>query len=107
MRISTLRTSLAESGLALALLLASASALAQNTVTLTANPQTASMPDGQSVPMWGYTCGAVSGTGVSCTGVNGTTQVPAKPGHLCLGLKISGGSLPQPATSIRSNCVGN
>ena len=78
MRISTLRTSLVESGLAVSLfLLASASALAQNAVTLTANPQTASMSDGQSVPMWGYTCGAVSGTGVSCTGVNGTGQVPA------------------------------
>ena len=24
------------------------------------------MPDGASVPMWGYSCGAVAGTGVNC-----------------------------------------
>jgi hypothetical protein len=77
MNFSTLKTSTVKSWLAASLLLfASAAALAQNAITLTANPQTASLPDGQSVPMWGYTCGAYSGTGVTCTGVNGTTQAP-------------------------------
>src|SRR4029077_9707766 len=77
MNFSTLKTSTVKSWLAASLLLfAGASALAQKAITLTANPQTASLPDGQSVPMWGYTCGAYSGTGVTCTGVNGTTQAP-------------------------------
>jgi hypothetical protein len=44
---------------------------AQTTVTLTAAPATASLPDGSGVPMWGYTCGAT--TGGSCAALN--------PGH--------------------------
>ena len=34
--------------------------MAQSTVTLTAAPQTATLPDGQTVPMWGYTCGCAT-----------------------------------------------
>ena len=56
------------------LLLASGAAMAQSTVTLTAGPSTTTLPDGQTVPMWGYTCGAVSGAGVSCTALNGLPQ---------------------------------
>ena len=76
MRINKPRVSLIKSGLAMSLLLfASATALAQSTVTLTAAPASAALPDGQAVPMWGYSCGAVSGTGVSCTGATGSAQV--------------------------------
>ena len=66
-----LKTSIAASLLAL---LGSGAALAQSTVTLTAAPTTTTLPDGQAVPMWGYTCSAPS-TGVSCTAMNGSAQV--------------------------------
>ena len=48
--------------------------MADSTVTLTAEPKNTTLPDGQTVPMWGYTCGAFSGTGVSCTATNGSPQ---------------------------------
>src|SRR2546430_10889073 len=41
------------------LLLASGTAFAQQQVSLTAAPATATMPDGTAVPMWGYTCGTL------------------------------------------------
>src|SRR5215467_597293 len=47
------------------LLLASVESLAQS-VNLSAGPSMASMPDGATVPMWGYTCGTTTGDGVSC-----------------------------------------
>ncbi|MEI6212313.1 MAG: hypothetical protein WCR06_11880, partial [bacterium] len=70
---------------ALALLLGSAVALAQSTVTLVAGPTSTTLPDGQPVPMWGYTCGdaatppaqaasAPSGGGATCTAANGSKQ---------------------------------
>jgi len=48
---------LVKTGFVASILLASAGAFAQSTVTLTASPQSATLPDGQVVPMWGYTCG--------------------------------------------------
>ncbi|HQR71125.1 MAG TPA: Ig-like domain-containing protein [Burkholderiaceae bacterium] len=66
LRVSQLAASL--------LLLASGAVMAQSSVTLTASPTTTTLPDGQTVPMWGYTCGTVSGTGVSCTAMNGSAQ---------------------------------
>ena len=77
MDAKTFNAGLLKSALAAAcsvLLLASASAVAQSVVTLTAAPTSTSLPDGQTVPMWGYACGAVSGTGVSCTAANGVAQ---------------------------------
>ena len=74
------KASLIESGLAASLLfLASASALAQSSVTLTAAPTTTTLPDGQSVPMWGLMCGTFSGaaftyvpgSGATCTTMTG------------------------------------
>jgi hypothetical protein len=54
MKLRKPKASLIKSGFAASLLLlASASALAQGTVTLTAAPTTTTLPDGQSVPMWG------------------------------------------------------
>lgn len=56
------------------LLLANSGALADSAVTLTAAPTTTTLPDGQTVPMWGYACGTVSGAGASCTAANGVAQ---------------------------------
>lgn len=65
------------------LLLAGGAAWAQSaSVQLTASPQSTLLPDGQSVPMWGYTCGDVltaavpSKGGATCTAMNGATQSP-------------------------------
>jgi len=58
MRANTSKAILAKTGfVASILLLASGASFAQNVVNLTAAPTQAGLPDGQSVPMWGYTCG--------------------------------------------------
>ena len=44
-------------------------ALGQQVVNLTAGPAATALPDGSTVPMWGYSCGAAAG---SC-GNTGTT----------------------------------
>ena len=74
-----LKASLIKSGLAASVLLF-ASGLAQaSNVTLTAAPQTTTLPDGQTVPMWGYTCGdsltiPVPSVNATCTAMNGDPQ---------------------------------
>src|SRR5262245_4286396 len=58
MRANTSKAILAKTGfVASILLLASGASFAQNVINLTAAPAQAVLPDGQSVPMWGYTCG--------------------------------------------------
>ncbi len=55
------------------LLLGVGAAGAQQTINLSAGPASASLPDGSSVPMWGYSCGAVvSGSTASCASLNPT-----------------------------------
>lgn len=62
-----------KAGIAAALLgLAATAAQADATLTLTAAPTTTVLPDGQSVPMWGYSCGAASGA--TCTTLTGAAQ---------------------------------
>jgi hypothetical protein len=79
MSATTFKTTLMKAGFVAALLLGSSGALAQSTVTLTAAPQSATLPDGQVVPMWGYTCGDSLQTpspsvNATCTAMNGTPQ---------------------------------
>ena len=64
---------------AIALLSTVGVARAQNSVTLTAARQTALMPDGASVPMWGWVCSTTTApVGATCTQTNGAAQtVPA------------------------------
>jgi hypothetical protein len=50
-------------------------AQAQNTVSLTATRQIALMPDGTSVPMWGWLCG--TGTAATAGGTGGAAAVGA------------------------------
>ena len=54
------------------LLLGVGLAVAQQQINLTAGPTTITLPDGSTVPMWGYSCGApVSGTtAASCAKLN-------------------------------------
>src|ERR1700682_1314323 len=75
MRTYSSKSSLIRSGFAASvLLLASSASFAQvPAVNLTAAPTQAVLPDGESVPMWGYTCGAVTQgivVGTSCAAVN-------------------------------------
>jgi hypothetical protein len=70
MRATKFNASLIRSGLAAAVLLVAATASYAQSVDLTAAPTQAALPDGQTVPMWGYTCGTSTGTGVSCAAAN-------------------------------------
>ncbi len=57
--------------LATVLLLGAGLASAQQQINLAAGPTSASMPDGSSVPMWGYACGSpVSGSSATCSAAN-------------------------------------
>src|SRR5512138_2005884 len=67
MRSNTIQTLLTRSALAALVLLAGASAAAQQQVNLTAGPATATLPDGSAVPMWGYSCDAAQPTGTTAT----------------------------------------
>ncbi len=76
MSASEFRTILVKTGFVASILLASAGAFADSTVTLTASPQSATLPDGQVLPMWGYTCGA--SVNATCTATNGSLQTGGK-----------------------------
>ncbi len=53
------------------LLLGAGVASAQQTINLSAGPTTATLPDGNAVPMWGYSCGAVVTTATAtCARLN-------------------------------------
>ena len=55
-------------------LLAAVAAFGQQQINLTANPTTATMPDGTIVPMWGYFCGtAVTGSTATCAALDPNT----------------------------------
>src|SRR6516165_2161633 len=54
----------------------------QQTINLTAAPTTTTLPDGTTVPMWGYFCGAAAtGSTATCAALNpasvATTTKPA------------------------------
>jgi hypothetical protein len=74
MRFNQFKSGLMKSGLAASvLLLAGGAAFAQQQVNLTAAPSNALLPDGNTVPMWGYSCGAVvSGSTATCAALNPT-----------------------------------
>ena len=63
MRPNTFESMLIKAALvASALLLGSGAAFAQQQINLSAGPATATLPDGQAVPMWGYSCGVAVAT---------------------------------------------
>src|SRR5579863_7475557 len=81
MRLHQLKAILkaAVSGAAVLLLGVGSASAAQ--INITAAPTTANLPDGSSVPMWGYRCDATqpTGTTVSCSALNtkaGSTWSP-------------------------------
>ena len=63
--------------LALGIVLFSATISSAQVVNLTAARQTTTLPDGKTVPMWGWVCGtgtAAATTGATCTAMNGQPQ---------------------------------
>src|SRR5216683_4503283 len=61
MRSTTLKSILKTAMLAMAgLLLTAGASFAQQQVNLTAAPTTTTLPDGTTVPMWGYNCGTAA-----------------------------------------------
>src|SRR6266404_252940 len=56
---------------------AAVAALGQQQVNLTAGPATTILPDGSTVPMWGYSCGAVvtGGSTATCVALNPAAAV--------------------------------
>ena len=64
------------------LLLAAGASFAQSTVTLRAQRQTTTLPDGNTIPMWGWTCGTGPAPGngdaapsaATCSATNGSGQ---------------------------------
>ena len=107
------KASLIKSALAtFTLLMASGAAFADSTVNLTAAANSATLPDGQAVPMWGYSCGA-SPVNATCAAANpnaGTSWSPVvitvPPGNLTINLTnnltfpLSGGGSNSIATSL-------
>jgi hypothetical protein len=49
---------------------AAVAAFGQQTINLTAGPTTITLPDGSTVPMWGYSCGAATGGTATCAPLN-------------------------------------
>ena len=75
MRFNTFKSLLMKSGLAASvLLLASGAAFAQS-VSLTAGASTTTLPDGQVVPMWGYSCSAAAVAPATCATLNPAAAV--------------------------------
>src|ERR1700730_18130735 len=126
MRFNTFKSLLIKSGLAASvLLLANGAAFAQS-VSLTAGATTTTLPDGQVVPMWGYSCSAAAVAPATCVSLTtkaavGTWSpvvITAPPGDLTINLTNSlpaavpetslvivgqlGGGLGTTATSVAS-----
>ncbi len=86
MRSHFVKTSLKTAlSVTLVLLLGALAASAQVTVNLTAHPQSTTLPDGNVVPMWGWTCINPVATSTATTGggtcgtLAGLPQEPAAP----------------------------
>ncbi|MBZ5569653.1 MAG: hypothetical protein LAN64_17640 [Acidobacteriia bacterium] len=89
MRLNDFKTSLKTAVLAVTILLLGVGVSAAQQVNLTAGPTTATLPDGNTVPMWGYSCDAVQPTGstATCAKLN-----PAAPGWSPVVITVPTGS---------------
>src|SRR5260221_2406707 len=75
MRFNQLKSTLNKAVLAVTILLLGASASFAQTVNLTAGSSNAVLPDGQLVPMWGYTCSAAAVAPATCAALNPNAAV--------------------------------
>ena len=110
MRFNHLRSTLKTAVLVTTVLLLGAGlALGQVTVPLSAGPSTALLPDGSSVPMWGYSCDG--GATANCRALNPASvgwspvviTVPTGQAltiHLTNNLSFAGGNIPTSLTIV-------
>src|SRR5580704_5302383 len=70
MRSNNFKSALVKSGLAASVLLLVSAVSHAQSVSLTAGPSTAYLPDGSAVPMWGYSCGTVAPVTATCAKLN-------------------------------------
>src|SRR6516162_2729937 len=78
MRFNSLKTCFKTVLITAVLLLGAGAAVAQQQVNLTAQPTTTVLPDGTTVHMWGYACGAVvTGSTATCAALNSSPSVVA------------------------------
>jgi hypothetical protein len=86
------------------LLFAAVATYGQQTINLAAGPTTVTLPDGNVVPMWGYTCGAAvaptSGPAATCAALN-TAAAGWSPVVITVPVNTSG------ATSLTVNLTNN
>jgi hypothetical protein len=75
MRFNTFKSLLMKSGLAASVLLLASGASFAQTVSLTAGASATTLPDGQVVPMWGYSCTAAAVAPATCVSLNPTAAV--------------------------------
>src|SRR2546430_73606 len=75
MRSNYLEATLKTSVLAAIILLLTVGLSSAQSVTLTATRQTTTLPDGNTVPMWGWVCGTgTAAGGATCSALNGLAQ---------------------------------
>src|ERR1700726_4666349 len=95
MRLNKLKLVLIKSGLAASLLLLAGGAALAQSVSLTAGPSTATLPDGTAGPMWGYTCTNAAVAPATCAALNTHTSgwspvvITVPPGPLTINLTNS------------------
>src|SRR6266436_6593892 len=78
MRSNYLTSTLKAATLAVTILLLTAGLLSAQTVNLTASQQSTTLPDGNIVPMWGWTCGAaMTGSTATCSALTYNTATGA------------------------------
>jgi hypothetical protein len=71
---------------------AAVAAFGQQQVNLTAAVTTTTLPDGTTVPMWGYSCGAVvSGSGATCAALNPAAGATWSPVVITIPATAAGG----------------
>jgi hypothetical protein len=74
MRVLSCKTSRLIQGLAASVLLLASHVSQAQTVNLTVAPTSTTLPDGQTVPMWGYHCNDAGSNGATCAAANAAVQ---------------------------------
>src|SRR6202022_1224960 len=112
MRSTTLKAVLKTAISAVAVLLLTAGASFAQSVNLTAAPTTATLPDGQVVPMWGYTCTGTPVAPATCAASNpnaltgwSPVVITVPPGNLTINLTNHLPTPPAAATGIPTSLM--
>src|SRR6266481_3005160 len=111
MRSNYLKVTFKTAVFAVTILLLGVAASVAQSVSLTAAPTSIALPDGQSVPMWGYSCSAAAVAPATCAASNpGATGwspvvITVPPGSLTINLTNSLPTPPGASTGIPTSLV--